>query len=150
MLRVHAFQESLQSMVALVSANFFSFFYILYSCHQVTQEAQVNYSNFVVATSGFSLMIWESQESLQFMLQSSFIFTWLSPCFEDDFCKSARPSRETYISASLLYEFINMKQLQSWTKVLRKLHTWGALLLNFVAHRFFPTPLPLKAVLLGL
>ena len=40
-----------------------------------SQEAQVNYSNFIVATSGFLLMIWESQESLQFMLQSSFIFT---------------------------------------------------------------------------
>ena len=42
------------------------------------------------------------------------------------------------------------KQLQSSTKLLRKLHTWGALFLNFLADRFFPTPLPLKAVLLGL
>ena len=42
------------------------------------------------------------------------------------------------------------KQLQSWTKLLRKLHTWGALFLNFLADRFFPNPLPLKAVLRGL
>ena len=30
--------------------------------------------------------------------------------------------------------------LQSWTKLLRKLHTWGAFFLNFVADRFFPLP----------
>ena len=40
--------------------------------------------------------------------------------------------------------------LQSWTKLLRKLHLWGAFFLNFVADRFFPPPLPLEAVLLGL
>ena len=39
---------------------------------------------------------------------------------------------------------------QSWTKLLRKLHIWGAFFLNFVADRFFPPPLPLEAVLLGL
>ena len=32
----------------------------------------------------------------------------------------------------------------------KKLHTWGAFFLNFVADRFFPSPLPLEAVLLGL
>ena len=41
--------------------------------------------------------------------------------------------------------------LQSWTKLLRKLHSWGAFFLNFVANRFSPNPpLPLEAVLLGL
>ena len=40
--------------------------------------------------------------------------------------------------------------LQSWAKLLRKLHSWGAFFLNFVADRFFPPPLPLEAVLLGL
>lgn len=81
------------------------FFHFLYSLHLSpgnSQEPRVNYSNFIVATSGFSLMIWESQESLQFMLQSSFIFTWLSPCFEDDFCKPARPSGETYSLRNVL------------------------------------------------
>ena len=33
---------------------------------------------------------------------------------------------------------------------LRKLHIWVAFFLNFVADRFFPPPLPLEAVLLGL
>ena len=32
----------------------------------------------------------------------------------------------------------------------KKLHTWGAFFLNFVADRFFPSPLPLEAVVLGL
>ena len=41
------------------------------------------------------------------------------------------------------------KQLQSQTQLLRKLHTWGALFLNFLADRFFPTPLPLKASVAG-
>ena len=40
--------------------------------------------------------------------------------------------------------------LQSWTKLLRKLCTWGAFFLHFVADRFFPPPLPLEAMLLGL
>ena len=43
-----------------------------------------------------------------------------------------------------------LQKLQSWTKLLRKLHTWGSFFLNFVADRFFPPPLPLEAVLLGL
>ena len=42
------------------------------------------------------------------------------------------------------------ESLQSWTKLLRKLRTWGAFFLNFVADRFFPPPLPLEAMLLGL
>ena len=41
-------------------------------------------------------------------------------------------------------------ELQSWIKLLRKLHSWGAFFLNFVADRFFPPPLPLEAMLLGL
>ena len=81
---------------------FFHFLYSLQLSPGNSQEAQVNYSNFIVTTSGFSLMIWESQESLQFILQSSFIFTWLSPCFEDDFCKPARPSRETWSLRNVL------------------------------------------------
>ena len=40
--------------------------------------------------------------------------------------------------------------LQSWTKLLRKVHSCRAFFLNFVADRFFPPPLPLEAVLLGL
>ena len=41
-------------------------------------------------------------------------------------------------------------KLQSWTKLLRKLRTWGAFFLNVIADPFFPLPLPLEAVLLGL
>ena len=42
------------------------------------------------------------------------------------------------------------QDLQSWTKLLRKLHTWGTFFLTCVGDRFFPAPLPLEAVLLGL
>ena len=43
-----------------------------------------------------------------------------------------------------------LAKLQSWTKLLRKLPSWGSFFLNFVADPFFPPPLPLEAVLLGL
>ena len=36
--------------------------------------------------------------------------------------------------------FQSLMNIQSWTKPLRKLHTWGAFFLNFVADRFFPPP----------
>ena len=44
-------------------------------------------------------------------------------------------------------------KLQSWTKLLRKLHTCGAFFLNFIADWFLPSPplpLSLEAVLFGL
>ena len=35
-------------------------------------------------------------------------------------------------------------------KTVEEIAFWGAFFLNFVANRFFPPPLPLEAVLLGL
>ena len=36
--------------------------------------------------------------------------------------------------------------IQAWTKLLRKLHTWWAFFLTFVADRFFPPPPPESSV----
>ena len=42
-------------------------------------------------------------------------------------------------SSTAMYSVIQPTVLQSWTKLLRKLHTWArAFFLNFVANRFFP------------
>ena len=49
-----------------------------------------------------------------------------------------------------VFAFEGLALLQSWTKLLRKLPSWGSFFLNFVADPFFPPPLPLEAVLLGL
>ena len=66
------------------------------------------------------------------------LFPWLvCPYFEPD------------IEQDQMCKALLIKQ-QSWTKLLRKLRTWGAFFLNFVADRFFPPPFPLEAVLLGL
>ena len=60
-------------------------------------------------------------------------------------------SKSYAILFMIILNFVFLENsLQSWTKLLRKLHSWGAFFLNFVADRFFPPPLPLEAVLLGL
>ena len=60
-------------------------------------------------------------------------------------------SKSYAILFMIILNFVFLENsLQSWTKLLRKLHSWGAFFLNFVADRFFPSPLPLEAVLLGL
>ena len=60
-------------------------------------------------------------------------------------------SKSYAILFMIILNFVFLENsLQSWTKLLRKLHSWGAFFLNFVADRFFPSPLPLEAVLLVL
>ena len=39
-----------------------------------------------------------------------------------------------------------LRRLQSWTKLLRKLYTWTAFFWTSKLYRFFPLPLPLKAM----
>ena len=68
-----------------------------------------------------------SESSLRIIL-----FPWLvCPYFEPD------------IEQDEMCKALLIKQ-QSWTKLLRKLRTWGAFFLNFVADRFFPPPSPWK------
>ena len=46
-------------------------------------------------------------------------------------------------------ELLSPTHQQSWTKLLRKLHIWGAFFLNFVADRFFPPPPPPGSSVVG-
>ena len=48
------------------------------------------------------------------------------------------------IPAKPLHIALFISELQFWTKLLRKLHSWGAFFLNFIADRFFPPPSPWK------
>ena len=45
-----------------------------------------------------------------------------------------------FVHVNILAKKRESPYIQSWTKLLRKLHTWGAFFLNFVADRFFPSP----------
>ena len=54
-------------------------------------------------------------------------------------------SKSYAILFMIILNFVFLENsLQSWTKLLRKLHSWGAFFLNFVADRFFPPPSPWK------
>ena len=54
-------------------------------------------------------------------------------------------SKSYAILFMIILNFVFLENsLQSWTKLLRKLHSWGAFFLNFVADRFSPPPSPSK------
>ena len=55
-----------------------------------------------------------------------------------------------FVHVNILAKKRESPYIQSWTKLLRKLHTWEAFFLNFVANRFFPAPPPPGSSVVGL